>query len=363
MSGRGTRNGEGSRIQSINPSDVDHVTRRFLQLYYDLREQTFTTTEWLGERVMKAPTDLIVLQEIVAETRPDLVIEAGVLTGGSTLFYASVLDLLGGDGRVIGVDVDLSRVPVRVRRHPRVELIEGSSADPQVVEQLRAASMGNRVMVDLDSAHDEGHVRAELDCLASLVTPGCYLVVEDTVGGGRPILPEEGAGPGHALDAWLAEGQPFGVDRWRERLLLTTNHRGYLRRLGDGDTGAWVDDTPPCAVPSWTSVETTHEVRFEAGRTSPGMPLRRERPTARPASTTSTLFIGRSMSCRRPNGAAARIASDSFRHAAQLGVLQDRLQSQRAALAKGHARPEVRQRHPPPNAPGAARPGSAQAPR
>ena len=186
---------------------------------------------------------------------------------------------------------------------------------PQVVEQLRAASMGNRVMVDLDSAHDEGHVRAELDRLASLVTPGCYLVVEDTVGGGRPIRPEErrGAGP---CPRRVARGGPAvrGGSAGASGSCSTTNHRGYLRRLGDGDTGAWVDDTPPCAVPSWTSVEdhARGSVRSRSDEPGDAAPTRAADGPSR-IDDVDALYRTISKLQASEQMLPARITSDSFR--------------------------------------------------
>lgn len=118
-----------------------------------------------------------------------------------------------------------------------MELIEGSSTDPAVVAALRERAEGRRVMVDLDSDHRAEHVAGELRALAPLVTPQCYLVVEDTWFG-RTVRFDQGPGPAEALDAWLAEGQPFEVDRWRERLLLTGMAGGYLRRVGAKGAGA-----------------------------------------------------------------------------------------------------------------------------
>ena len=100
----------------------------------------------------------MILQEIIAETRPNLIIETGVLAGGSTYYLATLLDLIGIDGKVIGVDVDLSAVSPYIAEHPRVELIEGSSTDPAVVATLRERAKGHRVMVDLDSDHRADHV-------------------------------------------------------------------------------------------------------------------------------------------------------------------------------------------------------------
>ena len=232
---RGQGHGEAP-ADAVDQERATETVQRFVSLYHQLRDQTLGRTRWLGVSVVKSPTDLVILQEIIAETRPNLIIETGVLAGGSTYYLATLFDLIGIDGKVIGVDVDLSAVSPYIAEHPRVELIEGSSTDPAVVATLRERAEGRRVMVDLDSDHRAEHVEGELRALAPLVTPHCYLVVEDTWMG-RTVRFDEGPGPAEALDAWLAEGQPFEVDRWRERLLLTGMAGGYLRRLGQPGTG------------------------------------------------------------------------------------------------------------------------------
>ena len=226
----------GAPADAVDLERATETVQRFVSLYHQLRDQTLGRTRWLGVSVVKSPTDLVILQEIIAETRPNLIIETGVLAGGSTYYLATLFDLIGIDGKVIGVDVDLSAVSPYIADHPRVELIEGSSTDPAVVATLRERAEGRRVMVDLDSDHRAEHVEGELRALAPLVSPHCYLVVEDTWMG-RTVRFDQGPGPAEALDAWLAEGQPFEVDRWRERLLLTGMAGGYLRRLGREGTG------------------------------------------------------------------------------------------------------------------------------
>ena len=222
----------------LNAGQAAQTVRRFTELYHDLRDQTLGRTRWLGVTVVKTPADLVILQEIIAETRPNLIIETGVLAGGSAFFFATMFDLAGIDGKVIGVDVDLRAVNPYIRDNPRIELIEGSSTDPEVVAQLSERAKGHRVMVDLDADHRAEHVAAELRALAPLVSPHCYLVVEDTWIG-RTVRFDQGPGPADALEEWLAEGQPFEVDRWRERLLLTGMAGGYLRRLSpQGTPGA-----------------------------------------------------------------------------------------------------------------------------
>jgi cephalosporin hydroxylase len=213
---------------------VESVAREFTSVYHDLKDQTFATTTWLRVPLVKTATDILNFQQIIAETRPELIVETGVYVGGSALLFASVQEMMGIDGRVIAVDIDLSMVNDRVREHPRIELIEGSSTDPEIVERIRSAASAKRVMVDLDADHRAHHVLEELHLYSPLVSAGCYLVVEDGFLGGRPVRPEAAPGPSEALDAWLAEDPPFEPDRWRERFLLTQNPRGYLRRIGDG---------------------------------------------------------------------------------------------------------------------------------
>jgi len=225
-----TEQSRGTVPGTIDPQQWPEIVAEFADLYHELRDQTLGRTRWLGVTIVKAPTDLVILQEIIAETRPDLIIETGVLAGGSTHYIATLLDLLRINGQVVGVDVDLSPVSPHIAEHPKVDLIEGSSTDPRVIDELRGRAQGRRVMVDLDSDHSAEHVGRELRALAPSVSPGCYLVVEDTWMG-RSVRLEQGAGPADALADWLAEGQPFEVDRWRERLLLTHNAGGYLRRV------------------------------------------------------------------------------------------------------------------------------------
>jgi cephalosporin hydroxylase len=223
----------------LSQADVEGVSRAFTHVYHDLKDQTFATTTWLRVPLVKTVSDIVVLQEIIAETRPELIVETGVYVGGSALLFASVQEMMGIDGRVIAVDMDLSFVNDRVREDPRIELIEGSSTDQEVFERIREAAQGKRVMVDLDADHRAHHVLEELRLYSPLVTPGCYLIVEDGILGGRPVRPEAAPGPSDALDSWLAGDPPFEPDRWRERFLLTQNPRGYLRRVGDGG------ETPP----------------------------------------------------------------------------------------------------------------------
>lgn len=193
-------------------------------------KESWAESKWLGVRVLKTPQDLWTYQEIITETRPDLIVETGTFKGGSALFLATICDGVG-NGRVVSVDINRghgSSLPA----HPRFLFLEGSSTDPQTVERIRAEiATGSRVMAILDSAHSQDHVIAELRAYGPLVTPGCYLVVEDTNLNGHPVAPAYGPGPMEAVREFLAEGAPFEVDRSRERFLVTFHPGGFLRRV------------------------------------------------------------------------------------------------------------------------------------
>lgn len=195
-------------------------------IYFHKRDSTWSNTRWMGAKVQKIPFDLWIEQEIIFETKPDLIIETGTFDGGSTLFYAHLFDLLG-KGEVISIDV---AAQPGLPEHPRITYVSESSVAPEVVSMLRERATGKRVMVVLDSDHSQSHVRAELDALADLITPGCYLIVEDTNVNGHPVLTEHGPGPMEALRDWLRTNPHFDVDRSREKYLVTFNPSGYLKR-------------------------------------------------------------------------------------------------------------------------------------
>jgi cephalosporin hydroxylase len=202
------------------------VARLFHRAYYERRD-SWGEARWLGTRALQTPQDLWVCQEIVAETRPDLIVETGTFEGGTALYLATVCEVLG-HGRVLSID---RRQPESLPRHPRIEYLTGSSVDPQVVEEVAARLDGGRLMALLDSDHSRDHVLAELRAYGPLIGDGCYLIVGDTNINGHPAVPHWGPGPMEALTAFLAEGAPFAPDRSREKFLLTFNPQGFLRRL------------------------------------------------------------------------------------------------------------------------------------
>jgi cephalosporin hydroxylase len=207
------------------------IVDRFHDLYYSRWRAGADTVEasWLGYRTRKCPLDLWVYQELMARSRPEIIVETGTWMGGSALFLANMMDLLGG-GEVVTVDIDDSKSDLRPL-HPRIRYLSGSSTDPEIVRTVTDMVGGRSCMVILDSDHSRDHVLGELRALAGLVPVGSYLIVEDTDVNGHPTYPEFGPGPMEALDDFLREDHRFEIDANMERFLMTLNPRGYLRRM------------------------------------------------------------------------------------------------------------------------------------
>jgi cephalosporin hydroxylase len=200
---------------------------------------------WLGRPIIQFPQDIVATQEIIWRVRPDLIVETGIARGGSLIFSASMLELLGGDGLVVGVDVDIrEHNRVEIERHPlagRIKMVQGSSVDESVVRRVAEHAEGRRmVLVMLDSNHTHEHVLGELELYSPLVTKGSYLVVFDT---GIEDMPEDsfpdrpwgkGNNPKTAVWEFLQRNDRFEIDRELEaRLLYTVAPDGYLKCVKD----------------------------------------------------------------------------------------------------------------------------------
>jgi cephalosporin hydroxylase len=225
---------------------------------------------WQGRPIIQYPQDMVAIQEIIWDVRPDLVIETGIAHGGSLVLSASLLTLLDycdavSTGnvldprlprrRVIGVDIDIRyHNRAAIEAHPlsnRIEMIQGSSVAPEIVAQVtKIASSFRHVLVLLDSNHTHEHVLAELEAYAPLVSPGSYCVVFDTVVEDLPadFYPGRDWGPGNnpktALHEYLRklqnegrtaiDGKPlhFTIDKEiADKLLITVAPDGYMRRV------------------------------------------------------------------------------------------------------------------------------------
>jgi cephalosporin hydroxylase len=159
--------------------------------------------------------------------RPDAIVEIGNCFGGSTLALAHLCDLMG-KGRVIGLDIDHSRIAPAARAHPRITFIEGDAcASFAQVRGLIGADA--QVLVIEDSAHTFDNTLAVLRTFGPLVKPGGYFVVEDGIcHHGLDVGPQPG--PFEAIEAFVAESAAFEVDRGREDFVITWNPKGFLRR-------------------------------------------------------------------------------------------------------------------------------------
>lgn len=209
----------------VRPTN-EQVVEDFHRMYYD--SKVYRRTYWRGVETQKCPLDLWIYQEILHELRPDVIVETGTFSGGSAFYLATLFDVLGG-GRVITVDLEPQpNLPV----HPRITYISRlSSTAPEAVSKVKALlKPGESVMVILDSDHSRNHVLDELRIYARMVTPGQYLIVEDTNINGHPALPTFGPGPMEALDDYLKEDDGFEIDPNREKFYMTFNPRGYLKR-------------------------------------------------------------------------------------------------------------------------------------
>jgi cephalosporin hydroxylase len=220
----------------LNPdiaARAEQITEDFHRLYYDGFETTWEETYWHGVKILKCPLDLWVYQEIIWDQRPDLIVETGTAHGGSALWFAHMLDLIG-HGHVVTIDVCGTKFfPDRVP-HQRITYIEGSSTDPKVIDKVTAMKDTCgwiNTLVVLDSDHSAGHVLNELQAWSPLVPVGGYVIVEDGNVHGHPVVPEHGPGPTEGVAKWMTYNPGFEIDRSKEKFRLTFNPGGYLRRV------------------------------------------------------------------------------------------------------------------------------------
>ena len=196
---------------------------------------------WLGRPVIQIPQDLFGMQEIIWAIKPDFIIETGIAHGGSLVFQASMLELIG-KGKVIGIDIDIRKHNrAEIEKHPlynRIVMIEGSSVSEDVVNQVKSITKGaTSIMVTLDSNHTHEHVLKELELYTPFVSVGSYCVVFDTaiedLSREIPII-DRPWGPGNnpktAVWEFLKTNDRFVIDKDMEtKLLITAAPDGYLK--------------------------------------------------------------------------------------------------------------------------------------
>lgn len=195
---------------------------------------------WLGLPIIQLPQDIIALQEIIWKVKPDLIIETGVARGGSVIFSASILNLLG-KGEVIGIDIDIrTNNRKAIEKHPlsnKITLIQGSSISKKIINQVyKIAKNKKNILVFLDSHHTHKHVLQELQLFSPLVRKGSYVIVFDTLVEDYPKnfftnRPwNVGNNPKTAVHEFLKHNKRFKIDKSLEnKLAITSNPDGFLR--------------------------------------------------------------------------------------------------------------------------------------
>ncbi|MBN2452667.1 MAG: class I SAM-dependent methyltransferase [Candidatus Omnitrophica bacterium] len=195
---------------------------------------------WLGIPIIQLSSDIVMMQELLWKVRPDVVIETGVAHGGSLMLSASILELLG-NGKVIGVDIDIRKPnEAAIRKHPlskRIELIQGSSTSEDTVRVVQnGVKKSDKVLVILDSNHSYGHVLKELEIYSRFVSRGSYMVVMDGI---QEMLTSNPTGkkewkddnPMRAIRDFLRGRSGWEVDRTYNRLKTTYCPDGFLKKL------------------------------------------------------------------------------------------------------------------------------------
>ncbi len=198
---------------------------------------------WMGRPVIQYPQDMIAMQEIIWNIQPDLIIETGIAHGGSLIYYASLLELIG-NGEVLGIDIDIREHNRKeIEKHKmfkRIKMIEGSSIAPETIEQVKKHAYGKeKIIVVLDSSHTHHHVISELELYSPFVSIDSFIVVFDTI---VEDLPEGyfsqsrpwgiGNNPKTAVYEFLKARENFVIDQMIDnKLLISVAPKGYLKRI------------------------------------------------------------------------------------------------------------------------------------
>lgn len=222
-------------ITSVRRLSDQEVIEKFHKIYYTNILKVKGWPHYLGITSMQYPTDNWVMQEILSEIKPDFIIETGTGKGATALFYATILEKINENGKVITVDINPHSPKVSEFKtwRERVEFIKGSSVSPEVITAIAERVKGHKVLVTLDSLHSKEHVLKELKLYTPFVSLDSYIVVQDTQLGGHPnhhlCVPDEG--PWEAVEEFLKTNKDFEIDHNREKHLITQNPSGFLKRV------------------------------------------------------------------------------------------------------------------------------------
>jgi cephalosporin hydroxylase len=235
---------ENIKKKSLSLGLDDDIFKKSKDLIYDLDVYDYNYLwTWMGVPIIQLPADIMATQEVIWKTKPDIIIETGVARGGSLIFMASILEIIG-KGKVIGVDIDIRKHNRdSIEAHPlskRINLVEGGSVDTDILAEVRShIRKDSKVMVVLDSDHSRSHVLNECRAYGPMVTQGCYLVVADTLVGhveekdaptNRSKLWFKGNDPLSATNDYLKENDRFEIDdEINGKLVLSSSPGGYLK--------------------------------------------------------------------------------------------------------------------------------------
>lgn len=228
------------RIASYaQPSDLREAAAAFNVA--SNRDKYSYNFSWMGRPIIQYPQDMIAMQELIWAIKPDLIIETGIAHGGSLIYYASLLELIG-KGEVLGIDIDIRDHNRReIEAHPmfkRIEMLQGSAIDEVLVAEVARRAEGKEtIMVCLDSNHTHEHVLRELELYAPFVTVGSYCVVFDTIVEDMPRGAYDrpwdvGNNPKTAVWEYLKTNDDFEIDQSIDnKLLISVAPEGYLKRI------------------------------------------------------------------------------------------------------------------------------------
>jgi cephalosporin hydroxylase len=207
------------------------IIKRFHEIYYN--SEIWKQTKFLGIDSQQNPCDNWIMQEIIYEVKPDFIIETGTLMGGSALYYATILENVNKNGKVITIDMfpQIEEVSKHEVFKKRVEFISGDSTSPEVINLITKKVKNHKVLVTLDSNHLKEHVLKEINLYSKFVSLNSYIVVQDTNINGHPVLPNFGEGPMEAVEEFLKTNSNFEIDHSREKFFLTFYPSGYLKRI------------------------------------------------------------------------------------------------------------------------------------
>jgi len=216
-------------FQYIDRCGIKIVTR----IYW--REKVVLKTKWLGVTSIQYPNDNWVMQEIISEIKPDFIVETGTANGGTTLFYATVLEKVNPKGKVITVDIDprIEEAGKFQVFRDKVEVIKGDSVSAEVIDAISKRVKNCKVLVTLDSLHTKKHVLKELNLYSNFVSLNSYIVVQDThLGEQKDSLRHvKGGGPWEAMEEFLKNNKNFEIDHSKEKYFITQHPSGFLKRI------------------------------------------------------------------------------------------------------------------------------------